>query len=79
MLAGTANGKADYNSLNIATTWANGNFGHGVVNADRAAGIVAWLDWKGNGNETAGKFFTDPANSYLKTHSYTEVSAKNIK
>jgi hypothetical protein len=49
------------------------------VNPDRAAAIVAWLDWQGKGNETAGKFFTDPSNGYLKTRKYTEISARNIK
>jgi hypothetical protein len=74
----TNNGKQDFAALTTPRTWANGNFGHGMVNANRAAGIVAWLDWQANGNATAGKFFTDPSNGYLKTRGYTEVYAKGF-
>jgi hypothetical protein len=75
----SSNGKADYQALKIPATWANGQFGHGQVNAKRAAGIVAWLNWQAKGNATAGKYFTDPSNNYLKSHGYTEVSSKNFK
>jgi hypothetical protein len=50
-----------------------------MVNAKRAAGIVAWLNWQAKGNATAGKYFTDPRNTYLKSVGYTEVKSKNFR
>jgi hypothetical protein len=73
------NGKQDYDSLKIPAVWANGQFGHGQVNVKRAKAIIAFLDWQAKGNETAGKYFTDPSNGFLKGNSYTEIASKNFK
>ena len=79
LLIATNNGKQDYAVLKTPATWASGQFGHGMVNAKRAAGIVAWLNWQAKGNATAGRYFTDRSSTYLKSMGYTEVSSKNFK
>jgi len=73
----TSNGKSDYNIVKAPATWANGQFGHGQINARRAAGIIAWMNWIAKGNESAGKHFFEPNDPFWRTNGYTEVKYKN--